>query len=67
MLLYPGAGMKVSLYASRVAYTLREAFELPYRQIGTLLGITEAHTRQLVNRARRLPGPHVPPPYHPIP
>ncbi|MCO8270330.1 sigma-70 family RNA polymerase sigma factor [Actinoplanes sp. TRM 88003] len=38
---------------ARVAYTLREAFELPYRQIGVLLGITEAHTRQLVNRARR--------------
>ncbi|MCY1139262.1 sigma-70 family RNA polymerase sigma factor [Actinoplanes sp. Pm04-4] len=49
---------------SRVAYTLREAFELPYRQIGDLLGITEPHTRQLVGRARRrlAAGPD-----HPVP
>ncbi|MEU4426430.1 sigma factor-like helix-turn-helix DNA-binding protein [Actinoplanes sp. NPDC024001] len=36
----------------RVAYLLREAFALPHRQIAGLLGITEAHARQLIRRAR---------------
>ncbi|MEU8817195.1 sigma factor-like helix-turn-helix DNA-binding protein [Actinoplanes sp. NPDC048796] len=36
----------------RVAYLLREAFALPYRQIAGLLGVTEAHARQLIRRAR---------------
>lgn len=36
----------------RVAYLLREAFALPYRTVGELLGLTEAHTRQLLRRAR---------------
>jgi len=36
----------------RVAYLLREAFGLPYRDIGELLGITEPHARQLLRRAR---------------
>ncbi|XVV16409.1 sigma factor-like helix-turn-helix DNA-binding protein [Actinoplanes sp. CA-131856] len=36
----------------RVAYLLREAFALPYRQIAGLLGVTEAHARQLTRRAR---------------
>ncbi|MEV4343078.1 sigma-70 family RNA polymerase sigma factor [Actinoplanes sp. NPDC049596] len=41
----------------RVAYLLREAFALPYRQIAGLLGVTEAHARQLTRRARtRLTG-----------
>ncbi|WP_164842649.1 sigma-70 family RNA polymerase sigma factor [Actinoplanes solisilvae] len=38
---------------SRVAYTLREAFEVPYREIGDLLGVSEVYARQLVRRARR--------------
>ena len=37
---------------SRVAYTLREAFEVPYREIGDLLGVSEPYARQLVRRAR---------------
>ncbi|GAA0448790.1 hypothetical protein Ade02nite_61630 [Paractinoplanes deccanensis] len=42
----------------RVAYLLREAFALPYRQIAGLLGVSEAHARQLTRRARaRLAAP----------
>lgn len=37
----------------RAAYVLREAFDYPYRQIGCLLGFSEANARQLVTRARR--------------
>ncbi|MGR6919923.1 sigma factor-like helix-turn-helix DNA-binding protein [[Actinomadura] parvosata] len=36
----------------RVAYLLREAFALPYRNVGELLGLTEPHTRQVLRRAR---------------
>jgi RNA polymerase sigma-70 factor (ECF subfamily) len=39
--------------AERAAYVLREAFDYPYRQIGDVLGFTEANARQLVTRARR--------------
>lgn len=37
----------------RAAYTLREAFEYPYREIAEILQLTEANTRQLVTRARK--------------
>lgn len=37
----------------RAAYTLREAFEYPYREIADVLQLTEANTRQLVTRARK--------------
>lgn len=36
----------------RACYVLREAFEYPYRQIAAALGLSEAHARQLVTRAR---------------
>jgi RNA polymerase sigma-70 factor (ECF subfamily) len=36
----------------RACYVLREAFDYPYRQIATVLGLSEAHARQLVARAR---------------
>jgi RNA polymerase sigma-70 factor (ECF subfamily) len=36
----------------RSAYVLREAFDYPHRQIGELLGLTEANARQLIRRAR---------------
>jgi RNA polymerase sigma-70 factor (ECF subfamily) len=36
----------------RVAFILREAFDLPYRNIGELLGLTEPNARQLMRRAR---------------
>ncbi|SCG77428.1 sigma-70 family RNA polymerase sigma factor [Micromonospora humi] len=42
----------------QVTYLLREAFGLPYRQIGAALGRTEPHARQLAYRARlRLAAP----------
>ena len=37
----------------RAAYTLREAFDYPYREIAEILQLTEANTRQLVTRARK--------------
>jgi RNA polymerase sigma-70 factor (ECF subfamily) len=37
----------------RAAYVLREAFDYPYRQIAGILQLEEAHTRQLVARARQ--------------
>jgi RNA polymerase sigma-70 factor, ECF subfamily len=37
----------------RAAYVLREAFDYPYRQIGTVLATSEANARQIVTRARR--------------
>lgn len=37
----------------RAAYTLREAFDYPYREIADILQTTEANTRQLVTRARK--------------
>ena len=37
----------------RAAYVLREAFDYPYRQIGEMLRLEEANTRQLVSRARK--------------
>jgi RNA polymerase sigma-70 factor, ECF subfamily len=41
----------------RAAYLLREAFDYRYREIGAVLGLSEANARQLVTRARRrLPG-----------
>lgn len=39
--------------AERAAYTLREAFDYPYREIAEILQLTEANTRQLVTRARK--------------
>jgi RNA polymerase sigma-70 factor (ECF subfamily) len=36
----------------RAAYVLREAFDFPYRQIGAVLGVSEANARQLATRAR---------------
>jgi RNA polymerase sigma factor (sigma-70 family) len=36
----------------QVAYLLREAFVTPYRQVGDLIGASEANARQLVHRAR---------------
>ena len=37
----------------RAAYVLREAFDYEYTAIAEILGINEAHTRQLVTRARK--------------
>lgn len=37
----------------RAAYTLREAFDYPYREIADILRLTEVNTRQLVTRARK--------------
>jgi RNA polymerase sigma factor (sigma-70 family) len=37
----------------RAAYILREAFDYSYRQIGDILQMEEANTRQLVSRARK--------------
>ncbi|WP_293707733.1 MULTISPECIES: RNA polymerase sigma-70 factor [unclassified Stenotrophomonas] len=37
----------------RAAFLLKEAFDHDYRQIGTLLGHSEANCRQLVRRARQ--------------
>ena len=39
--------------AERAVYVLREAFDYPFRQIGEVLGITEANARQLGRRARQ--------------
>ncbi|MBE1490645.1 RNA polymerase sigma-70 factor [Plantactinospora soyae] len=36
----------------RAVYVLREAFDYPFRQIGEVLGVTEANARQLGRRAR---------------
>jgi RNA polymerase sigma factor (sigma-70 family) len=36
----------------RSAYVLREAFAYPYRDIGDVLGMTEANARQSIRRAR---------------
>ncbi|MBB6550147.1 RNA polymerase sigma-70 factor (ECF subfamily) [Nonomuraea rubra] len=36
----------------QVAFILREAFDLPYRNIGELLGLSEPNARQLIRRAR---------------
>jgi RNA polymerase sigma-70 factor, ECF subfamily len=36
----------------RAAYVLREAFDYPYREIGGVLGTSEANARQLAARAR---------------
>ncbi|MEU5564922.1 RNA polymerase sigma-70 factor [Micromonospora musae] len=38
--------------AERAVYVLREAFDYPFRRIGEVLGIGEAHARQLGRRAR---------------
>ena len=41
----------------RAAYVLHEAFDYPYRQIGSVLGLSEPNARQLAARARlRLTG-----------
>ena len=46
----------------RCAYVLREAFAYPYRQIGDVLGMTEANARQLIRRSRvRLAAGHARP------
>lgn len=37
----------------RAAYVLREAFDYSYRDIGDILQLTEANTRQLATRARK--------------
>ncbi|WP_217214272.1 RNA polymerase sigma-70 factor [Streptomyces sp. AC550_RSS872] len=37
----------------RAAYVLREAFDYPYQRIADILETNEAHTRQLVSRARK--------------
>ncbi|MFE6617679.1 RNA polymerase sigma-70 factor [Streptomyces sp. NPDC057740] len=37
----------------RAAYVLREAFDYPYKRIADILETNEAHTRQLVTRARK--------------
>jgi len=37
----------------RAAYVLREAFDYPYDQIGSILQMEEANVRQLVSRARK--------------
>ncbi|MGW4536607.1 RNA polymerase sigma-70 factor [Streptomyces chartreusis] len=37
----------------RAAYVLREAFDYPYKRIAEILETNEAHTRQLVARARK--------------
>jgi RNA polymerase sigma-70 factor (ECF subfamily) len=45
--------------AERAAYVLREAFDYPHRQVGEVLGLSEANARQLAARARRrLSGDH---------
>jgi len=37
----------------RAAYVLREAFDYPYQQIADTLQLSEANSRQIVNRARK--------------
>jgi len=37
----------------RAAYILREAFDYPYEEIGEILKVSEANSRQLVTRARK--------------
>jgi RNA polymerase sigma-70 factor (ECF subfamily) len=37
----------------RAAYVLREAFDYPYDEIGSILQMEEANVRQLVSRARK--------------
>ena len=37
----------------RAAYLLREAFDYRYRELGAVLGLSEANARQIVTRARR--------------
>ena len=46
----------------RAAYILHEAFDYSYRQIGDILRMQEANTRQLVSRARKhiVDGRHTP-------
>jgi RNA polymerase sigma factor (sigma-70 family) len=39
--------------SERAAYTLREAFDYPHREIANILQLTEANSRQLVTRARK--------------
>jgi RNA polymerase sigma-70 factor (ECF subfamily) len=39
--------------AERAAYLLREALDYRYRELGAVLGVTEANARQIVTRARR--------------
>lgn len=38
----------------RAAYVLREAFDYPYDQIGTIIGQSPQSSRQLVSRARKM-------------
>jgi RNA polymerase sigma-70 factor (ECF subfamily) len=37
----------------RAVYVLREAFDYPFREIARILGLEEAHARQLATRARQ--------------
>jgi RNA polymerase sigma-70 factor, ECF subfamily len=37
----------------RAAYLLREGFDYRYRELGAVLGVSEANARQIVTRARR--------------
>lgn len=37
----------------RAVFVLREAFDFPYEQIGDVVGLSPAHCRQLLQRARR--------------
>ena len=37
----------------RAAYLLREAYDYRYREVGDVLGLSEANARQVVTRARR--------------
>jgi hypothetical protein len=50
----------------RVADVLREAFVLPYLDIGRLLGLTEANARQIVRRARLRVAHDLPVPDRPL-
>jgi hypothetical protein len=45
--------LETLLPTERAAYILREAFDYSYRQIADTLEINEAHSRQLVSRARK--------------
>lgn len=47
-----GSLLETLTHAERAAFILREAFDYPYHDIAQVLRLQEAHTRQLVSRAR---------------
>jgi RNA polymerase sigma-70 factor (ECF subfamily) len=51
--------------AERVAFVLHDMFDLPFDQIGPIVGRSPAAARQLASRARRRVGPPLPTPIWP--